>query len=498
MSRSRFLLESLAQLSSRGVMLGAGFAQFLYLTRSLGPGGYGLYSVAFSLIQLVCLVVEPATASGLVPMLAGHAQGREFARTCLRIALGAGLLLSVATWVLAPGIAALLQTPELVRPLRCLAPAVLLQLLSTLSALCLFGEGRGYAPASSFSLMWLTRLVTGWALVEGGWGVLGAALAVPLSLLVQLLANQFQGAFWVWQPETMRWREWWRHSRHLVTGTLLHSALFGAELPLLKRFVSVTDAGLYAVAQNLGLPVQASAQSLMPLIQQRLAKTWTAGQPAQFRSLCQLGIRLWICVGVGVAALSPLAGDLGLLMFGSQYESSGQIAQILLFDVGIRLFLLFNLNILAAQQRREPVSRMYLQVALPLLLMQGLVLALGSRLGTGKPTSHLLIWGACACVVRSLVLAQLAFGHVRKELSLSFPWRTLGRAVTAAAIAGWLTTRLPGAGWAVLGQVAVLAITYAVVLRLLGESVDTKAYTQEHISPKDESAGLIQREPGRC
>jgi O-antigen/teichoic acid export membrane protein len=257
--------------------------------------------------------------------------------------------------------------------------------------------------------------------------------------------------------------------------------LFGADLPLLKRFVPVTDAGQYAVAQNLGLPVQTAAQSLMPLIQQRLAKTWTAGQPEQFRLLSQLGIRLWICVGVGVAALSPLASDLGRLMFGSRYESSGQISQILLFDVGLRLFLMFNLHTLAAQQRREPISRMYLQAALPLLLMQALVLALGGRFWTGnfwsgefwsgEQASQLLILGAASCVVRSLVLALLSFVHVRAELSLSFPWRTLGRALAAAAVAAWLATRVPGTGWAVLGQVALLAGSYAVLLRLLGESV---------------------------
>ena len=496
MNRSQFGLESLAQLTSRGVMLAAGFAQFLYLTRTLGPAGYGLYSVVFSLTQLVCLLVEPATASGLVSMLAGHAQGREFARTCVRIALGLGVLLTLAMWGLAPPIAWLLQTPELVGPLRCLAPVVLLQTLSWQSALCLFGEGRWYAPASSFSLMWLTRLVAGWALVESGWGVLGAAAAIPLSLLIQLVANQLQGAFWVWQTGTMPLRDWWAHSRHLVTGSMLHNALFGAELPLLKRFVPVTDAGQYAVAQNLGLPVQTAAQSLMPLIQQRLAKTWTAGQPEQFRLLSQLGIRLWICVGVGVAALSPLASDLGRLMFGSRYESSGQVAQILLFDVGLRLFLMFNLHTLAAQQRREPISRMYLQAALPLLLMQALVLALGGRFWTGdvwsgefwtgnfwtgnfwsgefwsgEQASQLLILCAGSCVVRSLVLAWLSFAHVRTELSLSFPWRTLGRALAAAAVAAWLATRVPGTGWAVLGQLALLAGSYAVLLRLLGESV---------------------------
>ena len=110
MSRSRVVLESLAQLSSRGVMLAAGFAQFLYLTRSLGPAGYGLYSVTSALSQLAFLVIDPATSSGLVPMIAGHAQGRQFARTCMRLALGLGLLVTLASWIFAPAIAWLLHT----------------------------------------------------------------------------------------------------------------------------------------------------------------------------------------------------------------------------------------------------------------------------------------------------------------------------------------------------------------------------------------------------
>ena len=168
MSRSWFLLRALAQLSSRGVMLAAGFAQFLYLSRSLGPAGYGLYSVAFSLNQLIFLIVDPLVSSAMVPMLAGESLGREFARTSVRMSLCLGLPLEVLWWAAAPAIAGLLQTPELVGPLRCLAPAALLQLLAMQSSNCLMGEGHFYAPASSFSLMWLTRMVAGWALVENG------------------------------------------------------------------------------------------------------------------------------------------------------------------------------------------------------------------------------------------------------------------------------------------------------------------------------------------
>jgi O-antigen/teichoic acid export membrane protein len=498
MKGTQFVAQALAQVSSRGVMLAAGFVQFLYLSRSLGPAGYGLYSVAFSLSQLVFLVLEPATASGLVPMLAGHPRGREFARTCGRITLGLGLLLTLTLSVFAPAIAWLLQTPELVGPLRCLAPAVFLQLLSNQSVLCLHGDGRWYATASSFSLMWLTRLVASWALVEQGWGVLGAAAAIPLSFLIQFGANQLQGAFWVWQPGAMRLRDWWSHSRHLMAGTLLHNMVFGAELPLLKRFVSVTDAGQYAAAQNLGLPVQAACVSVLPLIQQRLAKTWTEGQPGQFRSLCQMGIRLWICLGVGVGALSPLAPDLGRLMFGSRYEYSGQIARILLIDLGIRLFLSFNINTLAAQQRRESVSRVYLRSTLPVVVFQVLVLAVGSRYWTGANTSPILVCCAGACMVRSLVLAWLSFEQVRSESSLTFPWGTLGRALVAGGLAAGLATCLPGAGWFVLGQVVVLVGSYLGLLLLLGETRETNAWTQPAASTDGEVPNLAAREPGSC
>jgi O-antigen/teichoic acid export membrane protein len=496
MNRSHFVLEALAQLSSRGVMLAAGFAQFLYLTRALGPAEYGLYSVAFSLNQLVFMIVEPATASGLVAMLAGDARGRAFARSCMRISLCLGLLLMVAAWVGAPWIAWLLQTPELVGPLRWLAPAVLLQMLSTQSALCLLGEGHWYAPASSFSLMWVTRLAVGWTLVEHGWGVRGAAAAIPLSFLVQFLANQLQGAFWVWQSGAMRLRDWWAHSRHLVAGTLLHNLVFGAELPLLKRFVSTTEAGQYAVAQNLGLPVQTSCLSLLPLIQQRLAKTWTGGQPEQFRSLCQLALRLWICLGVGVAAISPLAIDLGRLMFGSRYEHAGQISRILLVELGIRLFLQFNLHTLGAQQRREAISQLYLRTSLPLLLAQVLALAIGSQLWTGEQSNQLLSLCAGLGVVRSLVLAWLAFGHVQSEIALFFPWRTLGRALLAAGLAVGIATRLPSAGWAVLAQLVVLVVSYGVGLRLLGESVDAGSWTELSSTTNEQGTDLPPGELG--
>jgi O-antigen/teichoic acid export membrane protein len=472
MSRSWFLLTTLAQLSSRGVMLGAGFAQFLYLTRSLGPAGYGLYSVAFSINQFIVLLLEPVVNSGLVPMLAGESFGREFARTCLRISLGTGLLLTLLWWIGAPTIAGLLQTPELVGPLRCLAPAVLLQLLALHSTHCLMGEGHFYAPASSFSLMWLTRLVAGWALVEHGWGAVGAAAAIPLSFGVQFVANQLCGASWVWHSGTLPLRDWWSKSRHLTAGNLLHNAMFNLELPMLKRFVSAPEAGQYAVAQNLGLPVQTTCMTLLPLVQQRLSQTWRDGDRERFLTISGAVLRVGLCLGVGVGTLGLLASDLGRLLFGERYAESGRIGQILLADLGFRCLLWSCLIILTGQRERERISKMYLRATGPLLLMYVVVLAMGSRWVFHERQGDLLLLCAGVSVVRSLVLAWLSWGQVRQAMTVRFPWLTLGRALLAGGVAGPLATRLPGEGWGVLGQVVVQLATYVGLLWVLGESVD--------------------------
>jgi O-antigen/teichoic acid export membrane protein len=496
MNGSRFLLGAVAQLSSRGVMLASGFVQFLYLSRTLGPEGYGLYSVAFSLNLLVFSVVDPALTSGLVTMLGGDSRGRAFARTSARLVLGVGLLLVLVAWGVAPWVARFLQTPELVGPLRCLAPALLLQLLSMHSSQCLVGEGRWYAPASSLSLMWLTRLAVGWVLVENGWGAMGAAAAVPVSLLLQFLTNQLQGAHWVWQPGAMLLRDWWSHSRHLMAGSMLHNLVYGMDLPVLKRFVSATEAGQYAAAQNLGLPVQSLCLSLLPMLQQRLAKTRNEEPTEQLTRLCGLVIRLWLCLAVGIGALSVLGSDLGRLLFGPRYDQSGRIGEILLVELGFRCVLWPQFTILAAQQERHRVSRIYSWAAPPLLLMYAVVLTVGSRLGLDQQPNRLLLLCAGLGIVRTGVLAWLMMAQVRQVVSVPFPWRTLGRALVAGGVAAAVATRLPGDGWAVLSQVVVLVGTYAGLLLLWGESLDRPTRTRGGLGWPEQETNLAEEEPG--
>ena len=458
-----------AQVLSRGIMLVVGFGLFLYLSRSLGPEGYGLYSVAFSVNNWVFLIVDAVMVSSLIPMLAGNPRGRDYVRTSMRLSVLVGSGLAGLGWCIAPLVASLLQSPGLVGPLRCVVFAIPLQLLSHSCSASLVGEGKFVDSASSYSLMWITRLAVAWCLVEAGWGPMGAALAIPISFLVQFLVYQLQGITWVWQAGGMSLREWWSHTRDLATGGLMYGLLFGAELPLLKRFVSSAEAGYYAVAQNLGVPLLAPYQSLLPVFQQGMARHYRDGNMRGFTDQANLLLRLVVGLAGGVLASTWLVRGLGLLMFGPRYEQSALIGQILLFELAGRVVNSAAACIVVAQGDRQRLARLYLLASLPLLMIYPLVLTLASRFWPAETPPPLLELCALVSGLRTVVITLLVFRLTQVVSGISVPWTTAGRSLVAGTVAAIAVSWLPGDRWAVIGQLGGLVLLYVMGLLVLGE-----------------------------
>ena len=484
MKARHFLWGAIAQVLSRAIMLLSGLGLFLYLSRSLGPVGYGLYSVAFSVNFWWVTVTDTVMTSSLVPMLAGHPRGREYVRTGVCLSVLAGGILAAGAWISAPWVASLLQSPGLVPPLRCLVFAIPFQILSHQCLLCLVGEGKFVSAASSFSLVWLSRLLLAWCLVGAGWGPPGAALAIPASFVLQLVLCQFLGCHWIWHSGRMSLREWWAHSRDLAAGALFQGLLFGSELPLVKRFVSEAEVGYYAAAQNLGLPILAPVLSLLPVFQQRLSHLHQVGDKPAFLRQSNLVVRVLICISVATLTISLLTRELGLLLFGNRYEQSALIGRILLWEMAGRIVMSGTACILTAHGDRQRISRLFSIVTLPLLLLYPLVLGVGPRWWSGENTPPLLEWGAMISLFRTLVLVGLVFHEARSLTGVSIPGGTLARALIAGAVAGacvawgpgsewlvpqWLGQGWAGQGWAVLGQLFLLLGLYTGLLFLLGE-----------------------------
>jgi O-antigen/teichoic acid export membrane protein len=93
----------------------------LALARILGPASYGIISVASIYIVLVTLLLDQGLSAALVqrPQLTAKAPGAIFTLNLLT-----AVVLAVATWFLAPALAAFFNVPELVTVLQILAVAL--------------------------------------------------------------------------------------------------------------------------------------------------------------------------------------------------------------------------------------------------------------------------------------------------------------------------------------------------------------------------------------
>lgn len=466
----RLLAGSASLLLARMVMLACGLAIFIYLSRALGPAGYGTYGLAVAISRWSSLVMVAVAGGATIPLVAGHKLGDRFAITILRITLGTGVLLASSISLGAPWLAQTLKAPELTLPLQIIALDVPLAGLASVHSQVLTARSQYQLSAGLMAGYWISRISLSWLLVQAGTGILGAATALPLASLIYAMAGHYLSRVPLWSRQAMPVRELLTYNRMRTASSLLNGILSNVDMLAVQWWSgSAHITGLYAAAKNMALLPAMVFTSGQSVILSTLSRSYGQGKADLTDRLGHQYLRTCLYLGGLIIVLGTLTlKGIGVIL-GPSYGEAGPIAVILIAGVGWQLLSASaSVTITARGERGTMVPT--------LATLTPLALALYYWLPGQLPTLPAAVSQA---LISTGLLALMTILTLRKMVLIchtSLPWRSFACTALAMGFAigvglglnqGWVpaTSKL-----ALVGQVLLVSLIYLAVLLGLGEN----------------------------
>lgn len=441
------------------ILLPTGLITAAVLTRTLGPRGYGVFSVAATFITWLCFTTTTLLARAAVKFVSETDEWRPVATGVLRwrLAIGGAAALVVAS--AAVPIARVLGETTLAPYLAVFAVDLLLFNLARAHRDVLTGRGRFREVAAVSAARWTARLVLMVALVRLTGSVMGAVAGSVGATLVELLVARWREPISLRGHSTVTRGMLWSVAAPLMiygVSLQLYSKIDLFALSALSR--SPVDAGLYAAAQNLAAPPGLFAMAIGPLLLATLARLRRSGAQDQARRVGRDALRVSIALVPLAAIVAGAAREIVRVVFGASFVTSGPLLA-LLFAGGVALAIMsVGVSIITTIDRQHVVSMIGLSVLVTAMIGH---LVMIPRFGAWGAATVTTVCGAMGA------LASLALVHRMWGVQA---WATLARAALLALPAYWLAAHLPGAGFLVL-MLALGVMTAGVVVAFvaLGE-----------------------------
>jgi O-antigen/teichoic acid export membrane protein len=450
---------TLKLLSAQALALVAGLLTAVFLTRQLGPGLYGLYAVAATIIVWVQISVTMMFSSTTVKFVAEakdwQAVASTLAKAQLFVSLGAAALL-VAT---APTLASWLRTPELAAYLRLFAMGIPLFALARVHRSTLIGRGsygRGALVTASY---WLGRLLLVFLLVGLGLSVTGAILASIGASLVHLIVARLFVRPALLSRTTFPFRRLAGYALPLFFHGVGMRLFIRVDLLVVKALCRTpAAAGYYGAAQNLTMvPVGMLAASFVPLLLATLTRLIRQGRDEAARTLIGQAIRLVLCLLPFAGLAAGAAPEIVELVYGSPFSSSVPLLAWLIFAA--LAIILISISTMTLTAAGRPGRAFALSGPLvPLAL--GAHLMLVPRFG--------LIGAAAATTVLACLAASVAMLFIYRQFGVYPAPATLLHIAAITLIAYALSSLWQVSGVWIFLKLLVMTAIILICLYLLG------------------------------
>jgi O-antigen/teichoic acid export membrane protein len=450
-----------------GVLIGdalalpLGLAIAVYLTRTLGPAGYGRFALAASVVTTLEWILAAALARTAVKLVVEALDRTSVAGAIWWTQVALGLSGMAIVWAGAAPIAAILAEPALVGCL--LVFAIELPLFSAYSAdRTVFVALRRFGPRAASSVMrWSARLVLTVLLVPARFAELGAVLASVGGTLVAVAVTSSTRVR-VGRPRLLPLRVLWVHAVPiflLALSVRLFEKLGLFAVRLLGG--SPIEVGWYAAAENFMLPSLFFAATLGPIVLSEMSRARRLDDPVVLRETGGRSLRAVFAVFPFAGLAAGSAGDIVGTVFGAPYAAASPLAGMLVV-AGVALAVMsIASSVLIAADRT--VEALHLTWPLLPLAIVGHTLAV-PRLGAAGAA---IVTGACSLLGMAGVLWS-----IERLTQVAVPFRSLGSALALGGLAciaasAWQTPgAMLAAKLAVLGA-GVAALQYAIDIRQL-------------------------------
>lgn len=440
------------------------FVLQLVLGRALGPGAYGVYSLAFAVVEVVKQVGLLGMQNGVVRMGAvhltdeDHGTVRGCARATYRTALLSSAVLAAALWILAPPVsAAVLHRPDLVWPIRVFALSMPFDAWLILSQFWSRALKKVQIDVllADLALPGLSIVAVATALALGagllgavvGYGiacVLGAALG--LVLLGRTIRRLPAAA-----PKRYDMRPLLRTSIPMLLVGFSYILMGHVDKVMIGAFLGAEAAGVYTAAFRMSRQIGLIQTAFVPMFAPLVSGLHHRRNVDDLARLYRQSSHWILIASLPVVILLTVFGDLPMALFGREFSAAWGLLAILAVGQFINLAGGLAMQVLQMVGRQDDdlaivVGGLLLNVALNLWLVP----------------AHGATGAAVATTTAFAVLSLARLLAVRRRVGLWPYSRETLRPIGVAAAVGAVGWSLRGIGNGLAWDVGALGIAFVV------------------------------------
>ncbi|AFY96579.1 lipopolysaccharide biosynthesis protein [Chamaesiphon minutus] len=317
---------------AEALLLPTGLLTAAFLTRRLGAEGYGLFTLAATLIGWIGWSITSVFTRTTIKFVGEAADWRAIGAAVLRLhlLLGCGAMLSI--WLLADSIASQLGEPELAFYLRLFAVDLPLFCVGYVHRSILVGIGRFPQRAIATAGRWLARLLLIVGLVAMGLSVPGAILGSIGASLVELLICRFYVRPSLFDRTNFPMRKLWNYAVPLFLFALSMRLYEKLDLFALKLMGgTAAEVGIYGAAQNLALIPGIFSLSFAPLLLSTLTRTLARGDKLAAEQTGCHALRSIVLMLPFAGMNAGAAPEIVQFIFGKPFLPAAPVLAVLIF-----------------------------------------------------------------------------------------------------------------------------------------------------------------------
>ncbi|MGD1864372.1 MAG: lipopolysaccharide biosynthesis protein [Phormidesmis sp.] len=349
---------------AEGLILPTGLITAGFLTRHLGPQGYGLFTLASVVVAWIEWSITSIFSRTTIKFVGEAEDWRPIGTLVVRLHLGLSVGITALIWLLAPAIANGLNEPGLGQYLQLLALDIPIFSLASAQRNILIGRGKFRERAIATAGRWILRLVLMVLLVGAGFSVTGAILGTLGSSLVELVITRYFAPTPWFQKADFPVRSLFGYAVPLFCFAMTMRLYDKLDLVMLKVLGgSAEEAGIYGAAQNLAFIPTILSISFSPLLLSSLSRLIADGNLLQAKVLARHALRLVVGLLPMGAITVATAPAIVSLIYGETFSPTAPILSILIFSsLGLMMISIGTTILTAADRPKSPFF-----VAAPLL-----------------------------------------------------------------------------------------------------------------------------------
>ncbi len=447
---------ALWMLLGEGLVVPTGLVTVAYLTRRLGPDGYGLFTLAATLVLWIEFAISSFFSRATIHFVGSSGDPSAVAATAYRLRLAVDCAAAALLFAAAPAAAGFFGEPDMASLLRIFAVDIPLFGRARIQREVLIGRGRHRRAGLGLCGRWIVRVTLIVVLVESGLSIRGAVLGSLGASVAEALINHTRSSVRGAARRSFPIRPMLGYAIPLFITSVLILVFNRLDLVLLKALGTTTAlVGAFAASQNAALTIGILGTAISPVVLSNLSRLRASGDAASARTALRAGLRAITIAAPLVALVSATAGELVPVLFGPGFEAGVPVLSILAVAAfGQCLWGVLSGALTAAGRPRLVLA---LTIPIPVLAAVGHLLAI-PRFGlVGAATVSLaVIWLGTAAMLPATAREWHAWPDPRSVA------RSAGVAVVVAAAAWlWPTPGLWVAAKLVLLSVAALGLLVA-------------------------------------